>query len=169
MDYKSKFRFFASKKINQTPKQLIGLLRGFRLFNCKFSVLNGNVYRVALAELVAQYLTRYQRFEIALHITLQRSCAEARVVALVNDELLCFLGDVKPELLFFEALCEVCRLQVDNAEYLRFGERLVEHDLVETVQKFGSKRLLQDLVDMVASVLGDVSAVVYAVKDKLRA
>ena len=59
--------------------------RGKYLSNSKPAVLDNNVYRIALLQLVCEYLPRDKRFEIALHIALERTRAEARIVALVDN------------------------------------------------------------------------------------
>ena len=94
---------------------------------------------IALVNLAAEYLLSDDGLNVALDIPLERTCAEARVVACVDYRLLCGVGDVEVKLLVLQASLEGSCQQVDDLEYLLLAERLVEHDLVKSVEELRSE------------------------------
>ena len=124
---------------------------------------------IALVNLAAEYLLSDDGLNVALDIPLERTCAEARIVACVDYRLLCGVGDVEVKLLVLQASLEGSCQQVDDLEYLLLAERLVEHDLVKSVEELRSERLLEQHIHGLPRFLGDLALLVDAVEDILRA
>ena len=64
---------------------------------------------IALVDLAAEYLLSDDGLNVALDIPLERTRAEARVVACVDYRLLCGVGDVEVKLLVLQASLEGSR------------------------------------------------------------
>ena len=76
----------------------------------------------------------YQSFEVALDISLKRTCTEIRVVACVDNELRCLIAYGQRKLLILKALLQISRLNIYDTENLRLGKRIVEYYLVKSFQ-----------------------------------
>ena len=57
--------------------------------------------------------------------------------------ILCCVGDLNLQLLILESLIQIGNQEIYDAANIFLRERLVEHDLVETVEKFGTEAALE--------------------------
>ena len=89
--------------------------------------------------------------------TLQGSCTVGRIVSRVNNELLRIVGDLHGDLLILQALVEVCDQKIYDTVNVFLGEWLVEHNLVEAVEKFGTEASLEQLGNRLSCFLADLS------------
>ena len=81
---------------------------------------------------------------------------------------LCCVGDLNRQLLILQALVEVCNQKIYDAVDVFLGEWLVEHDLIETVEKFGTEAALEQFGNRLSCVLVDLSACVDSFKNRSR-
>ena len=86
---------------------------------------------MACRHIACKDCARNERFDGALEISLQRTCAEHGVKAAIDDELLCAVGDLKAEALVLKALPERGGEDINDTVKLRLGKRLEADDLVK--------------------------------------
>ena len=104
-----------------------------------------------------------------LDIPAQRTRAELRVIRGVDDQLLCSLRQLAVQLFVRKTLVERVNLQIDDARDVLFGERLIEDDLVEPVQKLGAEGVMEQAVNLVFCRLRDLAVGSDAVEQHLAA
>ena len=104
-----------------------------------------------------------------LDIPAQRTRAELRVIRGVDDQLLCSLRQLAVQLFVRKTLVERVNLQIDDARDVLFGERLIEDDLVEPVQKLGAEGVMEQAVNLVLCRLRDLAVGSDAVEQHLAA
>ena len=88
---------------------------------------------MACGHIACEDRTGNERFDGALEISLQRTRAEHRIKAAVDDELLCSIRYLKAEALILKALPESGGEDIDNAVKLCLGQRLEADYLVKAV------------------------------------
>ena len=76
------------------------------LFAHELAVAHVDLDDVAGGHIACKDRAGNERFDGALEISLERTCAEHRVKAAVDDKLLCGIGDLKAEALVLKALPE---------------------------------------------------------------
>ena len=106
-----------------------------------------------------------QGFKLGLNETLKRSCTVGWIVSRIYDKLLCIVGDLHGDLLILQTLVEVCDQKIYDAVDVLLGERLIEHDLVKSVQKLGTETALQQFGNRLTCFLVDLAACVNAIKN----
>ena len=119
--------------------------------------------------LAGQYRLCDKRLDACLQVSFERSCAEHGVKAMLDDELLCGVGDLKTQGLVGKTLFERLRKDIDDAVKLCLGEGLEADDLVKTVEKLRSELSAQLAEHAVFSVLCDIAVIVDAVEQILTA
>ena len=107
--------------------------------------------------ITADDLTCKKRFNLGLYESLQRSCAVDRVVSGVNDMFLSYIGDLNLQLLILQALIQIGDQEIYDTVDVLLRERLVEHDLIETVEKFGTEASLEQLGNRLSCFLADLT------------
>lgn len=85
--------------------QIFRLLRhnGYRC-DCQFAILVINNQLCALRQVARNNRSAEQCFDIALQESLERTSAVNRIVAVINDILLCGIGQFYRQLLVFQTL-----------------------------------------------------------------
>ena len=104
-----------------------------------------------------------------LQVAAQGSCTVLRIVGGVDDEVLGLLGQLTVQLLLRQTPVEGGKLQVDDADDVVLGQRLIEDDLVETVEEFRAERALEKLLHLLLSIKADAAVGVNALQQRLRA
>ena len=104
-----------------------------------------------------------------LHIAAQRTGAELRIVGGIDDILLCGGRQLAAQLLVSQTLVQRGDLEIDDAGDVLLGQRLVEHDLVQTVEEFRTEGVVQERFHGVLRTLGDLTVRADAVKQLLAA
>ena len=104
-----------------------------------------------------------------LEVTAQGTCAIEGIVAVVDDEGLGGLGQLHLQLLVLQAAVQTGQEQVHDGGDVGLGQGLVADHLVQAVQELGPEGLLQQAVDLVPCLLGDLPLVVDALQQVLGA
>ena len=104
-----------------------------------------------------------------LQIAAERTRTVLRVISSVDDELLGLRRQLAAQLLVSQTCIERIHLQIDDLDDIFLRQRLIEDDLVQTVQELGAERTLQQLLDLRTGLLGDLAIVGNAVQQILRA
>ena len=102
-----------------------------------------------------------------LHEAAQGTGAEGRVVGAVDDVLLGRRGEGHLELLILQAAVELGHQQIDDVGDVVLGEGLVEHNLVQPVEELGPEGVVQQIVDGIFRLGGDVALLIDAVQQVL--
>ena len=71
--------------------------------------------------------------------------------------ILCCVGDLNLQLLILEALIQIGDQEIYDTVNVFLGEWLVEHNLVEAVEKFGTEASLEQLGNRLSCFLADLS------------
>ena len=91
-------------------------------------------------EIARQDLLCDERFGSTLQIPFQRTRTIDRIVAVVDDNLLCRIRDLKTKSAACRSVCHTCAQPFDevvnDAGQIFLCQRLEEDDFIETVQKF---------------------------------
>ena len=82
-----------------------------------------------------------------------RACAVNRVVAFFDHILSGLRRQSDRKLLLLQTLLQILYHQINDRRDLCLTQRLVEYDLVQTVQKFRTKLALQQGIDLIARFL----------------
>ena len=109
------------------------------------------------------------RLDMLLYISLQRSCAVYRVVAVVYDILLCCVRQTDRQLLIRDAPVQILDRQIYDIANIVLGQRLEEYDLIQPVQKLRSERAAQVVHDHLSRIVLDLSGIIDALEQVLRA
>ena len=117
--------------------------RGLILLDDKGRPVEIDAQRALRFNLTPNDLTGKKRFDLGLNESLQRSCTVGRIVSGIDDMFLCCVADLNLQLLILEALIQIGDQEIYDTVNVFLGERLVEHDLVETVEKFGTEAALE--------------------------
>ena len=102
-----------------------------------------------------------------LHEAAQGTGAEGRVVGAVDDVLLGRRGENHLELFILQAAVELSHQQIDDVGDVVLGEGLVEHNLVQPVEELGPEGVVQQIVDGIFRLGGDVALLIDAVQQIL--
>ena len=70
---------------------------------------------------------------------------------------LCCVGDLNLQLLILEALIQIGDQEIYDAVDILLGERLVEYDLIKTVEKFGTEAALEQLGNGLSCFFADLT------------
>ena len=116
------------------------------LFDYKLSVTDVDRESIPGRRIVADDLFRGERFDVRLQISLQGSCAERRIVAVIDNELLCVVRKRQLQLLFLEPLRNAREEQIYDLIHILTRKRLVEYDLVEPVEEFRAEAAAEQRV-----------------------
>ena len=73
-----------------------------------------------------------------------------RIVAFLDEEFLCALAHLDMNLFSFDAREHLVDFKIDDAQQLRFAQRMENDDLVETIEKLGLKDALRFVENLVA-------------------
>ena len=92
---------------------------------------------------------------MALQESLERTSAVNRIVAVINDILLCGIGQFYRQLLVFQTLAQSLNQQVNDTRNILLGQRLVEYNLIQTVEEFRTERAAQQLMYLLFCILTD--------------
>ena len=111
--------------------------------NSERIVLNTYIDSVAGGKIAGDYLLCNESFKTALDESSERTCAEIRVVAALDDVVLSLIGNIDVQVFVIETLLEVGEHEVDYLHDIVLCERLVEDYLIETVEEFRTELLLQ--------------------------
>ena len=71
--------------------------------------------------------------------------------------ILCCVGDLNLQLLILESLIQIGDQEIYDTVDVLLRERLVEHDLVEAVEKFGTEAALEQLENRLSCFLADLT------------
>ena len=99
--------------------------------------------RTAGCYIIGYQLSCDKRFYLTLYESLERSCAVVRVEAVVDYIVLCGICNSKAYFLIGKTFLELAEHKINNTGDLVLAERLVEHDLVKSVEELRSERLLE--------------------------
>ena len=95
--------------------------------------------------------------KLILHIFLngafERTRPELRIISSLGDEVLSLVGDGKRVTQLSYPSVESTKLYVDDPENRLLGELIEHHDVVNTVEKLGRKRLVKRLAEHAVAVL----------------
>lgn len=116
-----------------------------------------------------QNLLCKQRFHCMLHIPAQRTRAELRIVGRVDDELFCSLRQLTTQLLVGQTAVERRDLQVDDTGDVLFRQRLIEYNLIQTVEELRSERAVQKRLYLFLGLVRDLAVRADAVQQILAA
>ena len=83
-----------------------------------------------------------------LQIAAERTRTVLRIIGCVDDELLGLRRQLAAQLLVSQTCIERIHLQIDDLDDIFLRQRLIEDDLVQTVQELGAERTLQQLLDL---------------------
>ena len=127
--------------------QIFRLLRhnGYRC-DCQFAILVINNQLCALRQVARNNRSAEQCLDMALQESLERTSAVNRIVAVINDILLCGIGQFYRQLLVFQTLAQSLNQQVNDTCNILLGQRLVEYNLIQTVEEFRTERAAQQLM-----------------------
>ena len=117
--------------------------------------------------LVGDDLPADEGLHTVLHEAAQGTGAEGRVVGAVDDVLLGRRGEGHLELLILQAAVELGHQQIDDVGDVVLGEGLVEHNLVQPVEELGPEGVVQQIVDGIFRLGGDVALLIDAVQQVL--
>ena len=104
-----------------------------------------------------------------LHIPAQRTRAELRIVGRVDDELFCSLRQLTTQLLVGQTAVERRDLQVDDTGDVLFRQRLIEYNLIQTVEELRSERAVQKRLYLFLGLVRDLAVRADAVQQILAA
>ena len=93
--------------------------------------------------IVGNDLSCHKSFYLGLDQSFQRTCTIVDIIALCHNALLGSIGNFQFQLLVFQTFPQLLQQQIYNAEDLGLAQRLVEDDLVQTVQEFRTELQLQ--------------------------
>ena len=110
---------------------------------CKIRTIIVNVNHTVRFNITANDLTCKKRFNLGLNESLQRSCTVGRIVSGIDDMFLCCVGDLKLQLLILEALIQIGDQEIYDTVNVFLRERLVEYDLIKTVQELRAEAALE--------------------------
>ena len=103
-----------------------------------------------------------------LQVAAQGSCTVLGVVGGVDDEVPGLLRQLTLKLLLRQTPVEGSKLQVDDADDVVLGQRLVEDNLVETVEEFRAEGALEKLLHLLPGLRADTAVGVDALQQRLR-
>ena len=106
-----------------------------------------------------------QCFDFLLNPTLQRTSTIVDIIAVGNDIILGCIRYGQRQLFVFQPLSQAVQHQVYNLIDFRLHQRFIEYNLIQTVQEFRTERLLQQLVNLLASLFGDFAVCVDAIQN----
>ena len=95
--------------------------------------------RTAGCYIIGYQLSCDKRFYLTLYESLERSCTIVGVEAVVDYIVLCGICNSKAYLLIGKTFLKLAEHKIDNTGDLVLAERLVEYDLIKTVEEFGSE------------------------------
>ncbi len=95
----------------------------------------------------------------------QRAGAVNRVIPTVNDLLFRRIGCRKKQLFIVQAFLQVRQKQIHNPSCLGFGQRLVEYNFIQPVQELGPELLLEQGINVLPRLLGDLPVLVDTVQN----
>ena len=142
------------------------LLCGEDNFDCKLAAVVIDFEDRIRGDVLGDDLTGDEGFYLTLDKPLQRSCAEVLVVALLDDRVLCGIGDLEREVLIIQALLQLGEHKVNYLAYLRAHKRLVVDYLVKAVEELGTELLVQEVLYLLSCSIGYLTLLVDALKDK---
>ena len=73
-----------------------------------------------------------------------------RIVAFLDEEFFGALAQLDMNLFRFDACEHLVDFKIDNAQQLRFAQRMEDDDLIETIEKLGLKDALGFVENLVA-------------------
>lgn len=103
-----------------------------------------------------------------LHVPAQRSCAVLGVVGLVHNEVLGGFRQLQMNLLICQPVIQLGNLQVDDAGDVLLGQRLVEHNLIQPVQKLRAEAAAEKPLHLLPGLRGDGAVGADAFQEVLR-
>ena len=109
-----------------------------------------------------------QRFHMGLQITLQRTCTIDGIKALVDDVGHRSICELNAQLAVLQTAVEAFEHQAHDGADLVAGERLVIHNLINTVEEFGAEVGLEQTVNLRAGFRRNIS-VMDSVEDEIAA
>ena len=131
--------------------------RGLFLSDNRGRPVEIDAQRVLRFDISTDNLLCKERFDMRLNKPFERSCAVNRVICGVNDMILCCVGDLNLQLLILESLIQIGDQEIYDTVNVFLRERLVEYDLVETVEKFGTEAALQQFGYRLSCFLADLT------------
>ena len=99
---------------------------------------------------------------MGLDVPLQGAGAVDRVIAAVDDGVLGRVGDNQFQLFVLQTLAQVGQHQVNDGADFGLGQALVVDNVVQTVQELGAELALEQLVNSVSGLVGQLVAAVGA-------
>ena len=108
----------------------------------------------------ADDLLRDHRFHMGLDVPLQGAGTVDRVIAAVDDGVLGRVGDNQFQLFVLQTLAQVGQHQVNDGADFGLGQALVVDNVVQTVQELGAELALEQLVNGVSGLVGQLVAAV---------
>ena len=97
---------------------------------------------------------------MGLDVTLQGAGTVDRVIAAVDDGVLGRVGDNQFQLFVLKTLAQVGQHQVNDGTDFGLGQALVVDNVVQTVQELGAELALEQLVNGVSGLVGQLVAAV---------
>src|SRR6185369_7466916 len=107
-------------------------------------------YHIPFAELPGKDFQRQRILQFALDGSLERTSTKCRVITFFRKEFLRFAADFQIVTSIGKQLADTPQLEIHDFGELIPGQRMEDYDLVNTVEEFGAKMVLQHAVDRLA-------------------
>jgi hypothetical protein len=109
--------------------------------------VHANLDRITFAKFAGEDSLCQRVFDALLDDALQRAGAEDGVVAFLGEEFFGFRIDRQSHVSIREALAQVAELDVYDLRKLLLAQRMENDRLVNAIEKFRAKRLLEQVAD----------------------
>ena len=123
------------------------------------------VDNVTCGEISADYLLSCNSLNSALDKSSERTSTEIRVIAVLNDVVLCRIAYIYAQMLVVKTFLQISKHKIYYLYDLGLCKRLVEDYLIKTVEEFGAELLFEQSLYLSPCLVGDVAIFVNTLKN----